>query len=70
MARVVQNTYRVKCNHCGKTIEFDGGDVFSTITRGLEMGNGGWIDADREWSYIECPNCNEYISVDSVIDNN
>lgn len=69
MARVINNTYRVKCNHCGKTIEFYDDDIYRTITRGLEMGGSGWIDADCEWSYIDCPNCFCCISVDSAIKN-
>lgn len=67
MARVVESLYRVKCNHCRKTIEFCDEDVYSTITRGLEFSDG-WIDADREWNYINCPNCDGIISVDSIID--
>ena len=68
MARVIENIYRVKCTHCRKTIEFDDNDVYHTIRRGLDMGGDGWIDADREWYYIDCPNCGGCISVDSVID--
>lgn len=66
MARVVEHFYRVKCNHCGKHIEFSEDDIYRTIVRGLEMGKG-WIDADCEWAYIDCPNCGGCISVDSAI---
>lgn len=67
MARVVTNVYRIKCNHCGKTIEFYDDDIYSTTTRGLELNKRGWIDGDRQWSYIDCPNCQGCISVDSVL---
>lgn len=77
MARVLEQTWEehvIRCKHCGRRIGFTVDDVFlSTYTRGLdeETAHGedpGWIDADCLWHYIECPNCENYICVNSCLD--
>ncbi len=72
MAKVLEESWEehvVRCKRCGKRIAFTVEDVIlSTYMRGLdetarEGESRGWIDQDRLWHYIECPNCDKFIDV-------
>lgn len=68
MARILENKeHEVYCPHCGKKIGFTIDDVWSSIERGLDYSDG-WLDPDRLWNYIHCPNCEKTISVDEKLD--
>lgn len=76
MARVLEQSWEehiVRCRNCGRRIGFTIDDVvLSTYLRGLDYETEpdeepGWIDGDCLWHYIECPNCGQYICVNSCL---
>lgn len=69
MARIIESPkeYEVTCNHCYKRIAFTVEDTFQSYERGLEYGEGGWLDPDCVWDYIRCTNCGKIIAVDTIL---